>query len=536
MKKNLVLTLAVGDVYQKMANYTHPTIKGYAEKIGADFISIDKTNASSAHWEKFQIFHLLNKYERIIYLDTDTIVRNDCPNLFEIVPKESIGLFNEMPFTPQRHLSLVDTCREYGVTVPTWDGKYYNTGVMVISRFHKYLFQKPKKENFSFYEQGYLNMVVAQEKATVRECPLVFDLPYKFNRMTCMDQFTGEERYASYIIHYAGYPNLEFVLSLIQKDLEIWKSNTNGYQYKRHILIDVQGGLGDQVCAEPAIRFMKKHIYPDDDINIKTHFPRLFEHLELPIFTHEEWKRQPDTPYYHIISLPGPDTVMWQCVSNLLCHTIDYCAMALLRRILPLEDKRVRLKVNLEDISNVIDILGTRNLNELILVHPGKHWESKTFPVEWWQEVIDRLVEKKLPVCIIGKDEITRGIHNLKLPDGVIDTRNLLDLGSYIALIGAAGVLISNDSSPIHIAGAFDNYIILIPSCKHPEHVLPFRKNDLSYKAVSLYKRLPLDDCSSAPTEVHGSSGEFLPGNWKDYLPEPEKVVRQAEVFFKDKC
>ena len=60
--KHLVLTIAVGDDYCQMASYTHPTIKAYAERIGADFLCIDESNTSTPHWEKFQIFDLLNKY------------------------------------------------------------------------------------------------------------------------------------------------------------------------------------------------------------------------------------------------------------------------------------------------------------------------------------------------------------------------------------------------------------------------------------------------------------------------------------------
>jgi len=537
MKKNntLVLTIAIGDAYQRMAKITHPSIKAYADKIGADFKIISKQTISktTAHFEKFQIFDLLNQYDRILYLDTDIIIRDDCPNLFNIVPSHKLGMFEEGSWTDRSKELMIDICKQYEKTLPDWNGRYYNSGVMVISKQHKYLFKKPEKEVFSFFEQSYLNMVMALEKIQM------YELPYQFNRMTCMDRFTGEERFASYMIHYAGYPNLNWVLDLIPKDIEKWKQANGKYEYQRHIYVNVSGGLGDQINAEPTIRFMREYIYPDAEIVVATHFPRIFEHLKDKITIVEQGKAnlKNDTPYYLMSSLPGPETSTWMIVSNLLSHTVDYCSIATLRRTLPMKDKQVKLEVSLKDTANLIDIIGIRNLDELVVVHPGRHWQSKTFPVKFWQEIVDGLADKGLKVCIIGKDELgdppnftagARGTVDVKCPEGVIDLRNLLDLGSLMALLSSAKVLISNDSAPIHIAGAWDNWIVLIPSCKHPDHVLPYRQGQIDYKTKALYKRLALDDINSQPTCIEGSSGEFNVKDWSEYLPESSEVINET--------
>jgi len=533
--KNLVFTIAVGDAYQKMAKSTHPSIKAYAEKIGADFFSLDTSTATTPHWEKFnQIFTLLNRYERIIYLDTDIIVRDDCPNLFDLVPKGDLGLFNEMPFTDRRDLSLIESCKDYGLILNNWDGKYYNTGVMVISRQHKQLFKKPEREIFNFYEQGYFNANLAKVLESVGNEMSVFNLSHYYNRMACMDKFTGEERFASYIIHYAGFPNMEFILSLIPEDLKKWQKTKPDYKFQRHLLIDVQGGLGDQVCAEPVLRFMKEKVYPGEDIKVLTHFPALFKHLNLPVFRHGEFMREPDIPYYSVNSLPGPDTMMWQVVSHLLCHPVDFIAMALLRRTLPNEDKQIRLKVDLPGLAEVMDVVGASQLSELVLVHPGKHWESKTFPAQWWQKVIDQIQAAGRTVCLIGADEKTRGVLDVAAREGMIDTRNLLSLDGLIALIASAKALVSNDSAPIHLAGAFDNYIVLIPTCKHPDHLLPYRQKIQYHKAIALYKKFMGDDYNSQPTELYGSLGDKVKGDYLDYLPEPAEVAAQVEKAFEE--
>ena len=528
-EKLLLLTICVGDAYEKIAHHTHPTLMAYADRIGADFKVINESDRTSPHWEKFRIYDLLNTYHRILYLDTDISIRDDCPNLFDIVPKEKLGAFNEAPFTNGRQFSIYESCKNYDIKLPDWNWKYYNSGVLVISRMHKQLFIKPDVEIFNFYEQGYLNVHWAKEKA------LMFDLPYIYNRMCCMDPYLGEDRHAAYVVHYAGFPSLEFVLSLIPQDLARWEQDRPGYQYRRHILFDVQGGLGDQVQAEPAIRFALTHVWPGADLQIKTHFPRLFQHLGLPTYTHEEWRGASDTPYYHAVTLPGLQTPQWAVVSNLLCHTIDFCSMAVLKRTLPVEDKQVRLDVRPKDLDEVEEVLDGVDPSQLILVHPGRHFESKTLPQAWWQEVVLGLCELGLPVCLIGQDDPdgTRGVLDFDCPPGAYDARNCLSLGGLIALISQAATVVSNDSAPIHIAGAFDTGIILIPTCKHPDHLLPWRHGSQAWRAQALYRRLVIDDCKTASTEVHTTSAEFLPRPWEEYLPKPGEVIgATAEMYY----
>jgi hypothetical protein len=522
MKKHLVLTIAVGDTYKQIAHFTHPTLRAYAERIGADFMAIDESNSSSPHWEKFQIYDLLNQYERIIYLDTDVLVRDDCPDLFDVVPASHLGVFNEAPFTEARATSLFEVCKEYDVKLPDWDGKYFNTGVMVISRVHKYLFKKPDKEAFSFYEQGYLNMKIAQDKIWTQE------LRYQYNRMSCMDAITGEERHASYIMHYAGFPDLLQVLSAIQRDVKKWEMDSPDYDYRRHLYVDVQGGFGDQAGAEPSIRFMRKNVYPDADIKAGTHFPRLFKHLPVEVGRHGEVQGEPGVPYRQMVSLPGPETFMWSVVSNLMCHTVDFVSMALLKRTLPLKDRQVKLLVEEEDLENLRVVLGVEDLANMVAVHPGRHWENKTFPADWWQAVIDGIHEEGVPVCLIGREDDDRGTVDVQLREGMLDSRNLLDVGSFIALLSQAKVLVSNDSAPVHVAGAFDNHIVLIPTCKHPDHVLPYRRGSVRYKAIALYKKLVLDDMESAPTTMYDTVVDYMPGPYEDYLPEPEAVIAET--------
>lgn len=528
--RKLLLTISSGELYERMSRLTHPLIKSYAEKIGAEFLCISEKSISETtiHWEKFQIYDLLDKYDRILYLDTDLIIRKDCPNLFEEVPYNKLGMFDEAKFTDRSKELMIDICNKYDEKLPSWNGKYFNSGVMVISDAHKNLFKKPTKEEFSFYEQSYLNMMIAKLDIEMHE------LHYKFNRMTCLDPYTGEDRHNSYIIHYAGYPDPNLVLKLIKDDIDKWDEDHPIYSYKRHIYISVSGGLGDQICAEPAIRYMRNNLYPDDEMIIATHHPRIFDHIKgVSTCIHGKANMKFDTPYYIAQSLPGPDTVQWMIVSHLLCHTVDYASMALMKRMLPVADKRIHFEIKEKDYYNLFELIDQDSVKDYIVVHPGKHWRAKTFPDKYWQDIIDGLLICKQKVCIIGKDQEgdppdykagARGTVNID-PRGTVDLRNKLNLGELGALLSRARVLISNDSAPIHLAGAFDNWIVLIPSCKHPDHILPYRNGSTCFKTLSIYKKLILDEIESRPTQVYPTTVDVKVDDWSKYLETPEVVI-----------
>lgn len=223
---DLVLTISIGEGYKNIADLTAPTMIDYAQKIGAEFrcITEQKVATTYPYWEKFIIGDLLDSYDRIIYLDVDTLVRKDCPNLFEIAPANEIGLYNEGLLTTANerlgHLSVMHkTFKEYKQPPPrSWDGRFYNTGVMVVPQNMKWLFAKPSHEMFAnYWDQAYLNMMLIVQNAL----PNVFDIGYKFNRMYYVDSKVSELRTKSYIIHYAGIQN---VADNIKSDLDCWET------------------------------------------------------------------------------------------------------------------------------------------------------------------------------------------------------------------------------------------------------------------------------------------------------------------------
>lgn len=520
---NLVLTISVGEHYNKVAKVTLPSIKKYAEKIGADFLNIDGHNPEyiTQKWNKFHIHSLLNKYKRIIYFDIDILIREDCPNLFDIVSENKLGMFNEGRFDAR--LPWVEQASEYyNEPVKKWNGKFYNSGVMVISRIHKQIFKLPKGIDFVETDQPYINLRIINDKVEMH------DLDFRFNRMDILDKFCGISRLDSYVVHYAGAPK-DIQIGVMEKDLEQWSKDAPNFKYDRNIVVSIAAGMGDQLCAEPAVRFAQK-LYPDANFYVVTHHPRLFEHLSCSVVHHSQWNGIKDAALV-LHSCPD-DEKSEHKLSHVLFHPTDYASISMVKRTMPNADKTIQLKLDPEEVNNVLNILKNKpSQKPTVMVHAGRWWPSKTLPIDWWQEIINKLSEK-LTVVLIGKtiDE-EQGFLPLECPKDGIDLRDLSSLGELLALISLSKCLLTNDSSPLHIAGAFDNWIVTIPTCKHPDHILPYRNGTQNYKTKALYKKLLIDDLEIRHTEFLTDTIDKIPNGKTlyDYIPDVDTVV--SEVF-----
>jgi hypothetical protein len=537
-QKLALMTIASGEKYQEIWKRTKPYFEDYADRCGADLLVLENIpdHLPSPHWAKFSIYELLKKqYDRIAFIDADILIRSDAPSLFDIVPENEFGIFNEGYYTP-RAICLHEVKKVYNVDLSKWDGTtYYNTGVMVVSRCHRHIFNTPseiKPLRNSFGEQTYLNMRIVQSEVKVHI------LEPAFNRMCMMDRLTGMTRLDSYFIHYAGFDALfgdGSLLKALDRDIERWKQDAPEYKYKRQIFIWSFGGLGDVISAEPVIRFIRETAYPDDDIYVMTKHPELYRHIK-NIRIGDKYPEGEFDAIYEMNTHFVAHEKFHSIVPHPLAHAVDWVSMAIMGRQLTNTQKAIRLEYDEKDLETSRGIY--RDIENLVLIHAGKGWETKTFPAEWWKAVADGLRANGMKVGLIGK-KLSDEQGYVEFDCNVdADFRDKLTLQELIALIAKAPLLITNDSVPVHIAGAFNNNIILIPTCKHPDYVLPFRHESQSYKAKALYKRILDEDDLVTPTSIKGwkmaawQVSKFQKNrNIYDYIPDPEKVVEEAFNF-----
>jgi hypothetical protein len=499
---HLVLTIAAGPFYEKVAQITHPFLKKYAKKCKADFkVLTDYSKYKYPHYLKCDIRDLLKQYDRIIYIDTDILVRPDSPNLFNIVPEDSFGIFNEGRFT-ERAIDFEKYLFHKNVNPKNWDRSYYNTGVFVCSRQHERVFKLPDTFDCHFYEQSYLNMNLMLERTKV------FSLPFDFNRMTCLDPFVGKHRLGSYFVHYAGLniqlPEQQY-FELINLDAAEW--NKGNYYKGQYIMILVGGGVGDRVSAEPAFRYACNHLFKNDNVIVICENPEFYAHLDRDVYKPND--QIMNVSWYHKLYTLHPtmeDHPIYNFISPMLVHACDLASINIGKMSLPVSEKEVKLTYTKEDLASLKEKSGISDFSNYVVVHPGKSWPSKTLPIDIWESYINTIIDKcNRGVVLIGKD-IEDDFRKVLKVDGsrCLDLRNKITLSELIALISQCPVLLSNDSAPIHIAGAFDNWIGLIATCKHPDYILPHRKGSIYYKAKNL-ERIPMYyDFERRPTCIDG--------------------------------
>jgi len=490
--RTAVVTMTFGDAYEQIAKLTHPTLQAYADKIGAQFVVISKQSFEPGSvpigYEKLQLRDYLHLYDRIVYLDTDLIVRPDTPNLFDFVEPGMFCAFNEGAWISSRLEALKDATKQFGLSAPNFKDRYYNTGVMVFDKEHAGVFADPPKFIDHFYEQTYLNIMLARTKADLRE------LPHSFNRMSHLDENkqTNDHRLESYIVHYAGALNnigLDNLLTAIGDDLREWKRlEKQDYHVPKIIKVSVGGGLGDQIEAEPTVREIRR-LYPKDRVIVASHWPELFEDLPYQVESVDIRNHSISEPIYAVFhTYASPDGEAWKYMTHVFAHSADFSSQLAIRRVLPPEKKSIQIGYTAQDFVNTYAKLGVLPgyLDDAVCIHPGRSWRTKTMSSEFWQDIIQRCVDLGYKTVVFGKDgKDAQGLVALKeLPKEVLDAREKLSIKESLVLLDHSKILVSNDSAPIHMAGATDIWILGIFTAKHPSFVIPFRKGRQDYKTL----------------------------------------------------
>jgi ADP-heptose:LPS heptosyltransferase len=338
----------------------------------------------------------------------------------------------------------------------------------------------------------------------------------------------------SYIIHYAGVLRNRF--EIINNDI---RRLANGEHKKLKRNVTIFSGtrkIGDTVCTEPIARYILEHS-KDTNFNIVTNHPCVFGHLsdKADVMKYEEYNPHPDMPVFSVMTCKPDTDPNRKSLNPDRMHVIDYMSIACMNRILMPHEKVIHLEVTNRGVSQVMDQIQ----GDFVLIHPGKSWPSKTFPPKFWNKIISGLSGKK-KVAVIGRNNFYEtGVVDVDIPFNVIDLRDLLDLEGLIAAVSMCKALVTNDSGPLHIAGAFpDVKIVLIPSCKHPMHILPWRRPahgesgvvSQCHNAVTMYKKLIQTEKYLDVTDLQNYSLSEV-DNIEDYLPDPLDVVREATNF-----
>jgi hypothetical protein len=202
--RNCIATLAVGREANETLALTRESISRYAAKIGADCIELRGRTANWWGLEKFRMRNIVAAYDRSIFLDCDLIIREDCPDLFEIVSPSEVGIHDDWPFLDQtdwlqaERKSVYDSQGVRGYFGPNC----LNTGVVVCSRSHADIWAPPPLQPFP---TSHCAEQIWIENSIVGKFG-IHPLATKFNTQFWMKDFSSLLP-AAKIIHFANAPH-----------------------------------------------------------------------------------------------------------------------------------------------------------------------------------------------------------------------------------------------------------------------------------------------------------------------------------------
>ncbi len=301
---------------------------------------------------------------------------------------------------------------------------------------------------------------------------------------------------------------------------------------EKNILLKTWGGIGDQICAEPTLRWALKS-FKGCDISLASERPELFRHLSFKNVydlskVQPHWER-----YFPFDTIRPPTDIQWQFMSHMLINCVDYPALCAFRCQLPVADREIKLVPTEADFEEIGEHLGagfSAVKEEFpVAIHAGRHWQSKTFPADWWNDVLAQLIaDECMPILIGGDTDDNRGTVDVDTL-GCIDLRGKLTLMQSVALLQRVEVLLTNDSAPLHMAASGDAWIGYVATCKHPDYISHWRRGEWCWRMRNFGKGGIWDVIDYCPNKENEVSAENVgEENLRAWLPDPRDFANWA--------
>lgn len=222
---NVVATMYSGQAGQELKAITLARHQRYAAKCGAEFKVVEPipglTFAEMMLFKMQATVALLNRWERVLWIDGDILIHRNSPNLFDIVPADHFAAVDENAVANDdevrmRQEHVLKTCNEEGLQVPTTD-RYFNCGMYLAGSSHRDLFApRLSVSDDTWCEQTLVNIRLALADIKVTT------LPECFNRLVYWGQKPRRHEDASYFLHYAGPPSPEQRVDDMARQAESW--------------------------------------------------------------------------------------------------------------------------------------------------------------------------------------------------------------------------------------------------------------------------------------------------------------------------
>ena len=299
------------------------------------------------------------------------------------------------------------------------------------------------------------------------------------------------------------------------------------------ILIHPCGGLGDEICAEPAIRWAIKEFKDKCDIYLLTRHKELYQHLEFKkVF--DENKHTPDLDNFYVFqSYADSSHLKFEFVNHMNTQCVDYASLIMFALQIPdPRDKCILLKPSASDYQRV----SIRPLNDVV-IHAGKTWQSRTIPPDFWADVILGLKKEGITPILIGSESSDgKGYLDISA-EGCLDYRGKLSVMETVALLHDSRVFLTNDSAPLHMAASSPwSWIGFIATAKHPDYISHWRKLpnlnrvEWAWRMQNFSKGGMWETMNTCPNNKNDIMLDKVdPELLRSWLPEPSEMVSWAK-------
>jgi hypothetical protein len=296
----------------------------------------------------------------------------------------------------------------------------------------------------------------------------------------------------------------------------------NERQVSHKIMIQVRGGIGDYICAEPAIRYACENF--KSEIYVATRAPEFYRHLKInKIFdTTQEMPSWMD--YLNFQTIHVGDELNCQFLTHMFNHVVDYHSMAMFRVQLPNSKKCIVLDNSYPEMEKAKSLINT---DTDIALHPGRTWKSRTFPKPWWDTVIEEIKYQGRRPVLIGAECFnecgTVKVNN----EGCLDLRGKLTLMESVAVTKMVRVVLTNDSAPLHMAASGEAWIGFISTVKMPDLLLHYRNGGkMGWRMKNHSKDWLCQNIDMTPTNPEQI--RFDEADTTAFLPDPKEYASWA--------
>lgn len=258
-----------------------------------------------------------------------------------------------------------------------------------------------------------------------------------------------------------------------------------------------QGGIGDYLCAIPAIRYVAdNHPNVVGEIFVFTAMVDLVAHLMKDHFP--KWKVS-DRTKVDMSRVPHQATMLpsMRPVNATGMHLLDLGFIYYAGFFPPPEDYNWYPKVDLSDIANEEIPMECK----YAVLTPGATTKNRTMPAKAFNGIKDHLIDCGITPMFLGRKSITE-TRNINYEEGYnyeggIDLREKTTLLQAAGLMSKASLVIGLDNGLLHLAACTEVPILFGYNIASPEHRRPRRKSGNIWEIYPDPKVLSCTFCQS---------------------------------------